>query len=113
MAQGGLETGVLQCLLHVGGGGHPLPRAGQINLGVSLDPPQDNGLGEALSFLHCCCLLQETTLLGQRIPVGLQQGRACLRCPGFLILSPETHRDTLQPSSDILPAPLCFLRACA
>lgn len=41
MAQEKLETDVLQCLLLVEGAGHPLPRAGQLNLGVPLDALPD------------------------------------------------------------------------
>ena len=65
-----------------------------------------------MSFSRCCPLLEKkATLLGQMMPVGLQRGRAHLRWPGFPVLSPIMPRDTVQPSSAIPPAPLCFLRA--
>lgn len=69
--------------------------------------------GRGSEFFPLLLFLQKTTLLGQRIPVGLQKGRPHSCCPGLLILSPVMHRDPLQPSSAILPAPLFFLRVCA
>lgn len=108
MAPGCLEPDVLQCLLRVEIGGHTVPTAGKLSLGVSqgLDAPRDVGAardvpwGETLSFSHCCPLLEKkTTLLGQMMPVWLQRGRAHLCWPGFPVLSPVMPRDTVQPSS--------------
>jgi len=65
-------------------------------------------LREAMSFSHCCPLLEKkTTPLRQMMPAGLQRGRAHRRRPSFPVLSPVTPRDSVQPWSAILAAPCC------
>lgn len=109
MAQGGLERDFTQCPLHVGGAGRPLPKAGQLNLGVPLDTPQDMP-GRGPEFLPLLLSPAENH------PAWAENGTAARQSTSLLSWLIDTVPSNAQGHSATIlchPAsPLFFLRAC-